>query len=50
VARRLSISLRTCRRHVAEILDQLDSSGRFQAGVGAVPLGAVPAQHLAALD
>lgn len=42
VARRLGISLRTCRRHVAEILDQLGSSSRFQAGVRAALLGALP--------
>ncbi|MFC1432258.1 helix-turn-helix transcriptional regulator [Streptacidiphilus sp. N1-3] len=44
VARRLGISLRTCRRHVAEILDQLGSSSRFQAGVRAAMLGTLPAQ------
>lgn len=46
VARRLGISLRTCRRHVAEILDQLDSSSRFQAGVKAAMLGALPVPSL----
>lgn len=44
VARRLGISLRTCRRHVAEILDQLGSSSRFQAGVRAAMLGTLPAR------
>ncbi|MCX4743968.1 helix-turn-helix transcriptional regulator [Kitasatospora sp. NBC_01287] len=43
VARRLGISLRTCRRHIAEILDQLGASSRFQAGVRAAVLGTVPA-------
>lgn len=43
VARRLGISLRTCRRHIAEILHQLGASSRFQAGVRAATLGAVPA-------
>lgn len=43
VARRLGISLRTCRRHIAEILDQLGASSRFQAGVRAATIGAVPA-------
>ncbi|WP_329194845.1 MULTISPECIES: helix-turn-helix transcriptional regulator [unclassified Streptomyces] len=33
IARRLGISLRTCRRHVSEILDGLDARSRFQAGV-----------------
>ncbi|MGX4734631.1 response regulator transcription factor [Kitasatospora griseola] len=42
VARRLGISLRTCRRHVAEILDQLGASSRFQAGFRAARLGKVP--------
>ncbi|MFF7632975.1 helix-turn-helix transcriptional regulator [Kitasatospora sp. NPDC008050] len=42
VARRLGISLRTCRRHIAEILHQLGASSRFQAGVRAATLGAVP--------
>ena len=42
VARRLGISLRTCRRHVAEILGQLDASSRFQAGARAAQLGLVP--------
>lgn len=42
VARRLGISLRTCRRHVAEILGQLDASSRFQAGARAALLGMVP--------
>jgi DNA-binding CsgD family transcriptional regulator len=45
VARRLGISLRTCRRHVADILDQLESSSRFQAGVRAALLGLVPAEQ-----
>ncbi|WP_344443386.1 helix-turn-helix transcriptional regulator [Kitasatospora nipponensis] len=43
VARRLGISLRTCRRHIAEILDQLGASSRFQAGVRAATLGTLPA-------
>ncbi|QMU78103.1 hypothetical protein GXW83_22795 [Streptacidiphilus sp. PB12-B1b] len=44
VARQLGISLRHCRRHVAEILDQLGSTSRFQAGVRAAMLGTFPAQ------
>ncbi|MHA6765693.1 helix-turn-helix domain-containing protein [Streptacidiphilus sp. PAMC 29251] len=43
MARRLGISLRTCRRHVAEILDALGSTSRFQAGVRAAMLGTLPA-------
>ncbi|MFD0024546.1 hypothetical protein [Streptomyces sp. NPDC058382] len=33
VARRLGISVRTCRRHIAEILDEQGAMSRFQAGV-----------------
>ncbi|MFB8236065.1 LuxR C-terminal-related transcriptional regulator [Kitasatospora purpeofusca] len=33
IARRLGISLRTCRRHVSEILEALGAHSRFQAGV-----------------
>ncbi|WP_107116361.1 helix-turn-helix domain-containing protein [Streptomyces sp. NRRL F-4489] len=32
VARRLGMSVRTCRRHVAEIMAALDAESRFQAG------------------
>ncbi|WP_369171280.1 LuxR C-terminal-related transcriptional regulator [Streptomyces sp. R28] len=32
VARRLGMSVRTCRRHVAEIMTALDAESRFQAG------------------
>lgn len=35
VARRLGMSVRTCRRHIAALLRQLDSVSRFQAGVRA---------------
>ena len=43
-ARRLGISLRTCRKHVAEILEELGSSSRFQAGFRAGLAGMVPEQ------
>ncbi|PWK74704.1 regulatory LuxR family protein [Streptomyces sp. CG 926] len=33
IARRLGISLRTCRRHVSELLEALGAHSRFQAGV-----------------
>lgn len=33
VARRLGMSVRTCRRHIAEIMEELDATSRFQAGV-----------------
>ncbi|MFJ6212654.1 LuxR C-terminal-related transcriptional regulator [Streptomyces sp. NPDC092296] len=32
IARRLGMSLRTCRKHIAEMLDQLGAESRFQAG------------------
>lgn len=32
MARRLGVSLRTCRKYVAEIFDQLGAESRFQAG------------------
>lgn len=35
VARRLGMSVRTCRRHIAAMLRDLDSVSRFQAGVQA---------------
>ncbi|MFJ6622244.1 LuxR C-terminal-related transcriptional regulator [Kitasatospora sp. NPDC091335] len=39
IARRLGISLRTCRRHVSDLLDNLGAHSRFQAGVVAERLG-----------
>lgn len=33
IARRLGLSVRTCRRHIASIMDELGANGRFQAGV-----------------
>lgn len=39
IARRLSISLRTCRRHIAEIMKELRASSRFQAGCVAGRMG-----------
>lgn len=33
VARRLRLSVRTCRRHIAEVMRQLGAESRFQAGV-----------------
>lgn len=35
VARKLGMSVRTCRRHIAALLRSLDSGSRFQAGVQA---------------
>lgn len=39
IARVLGISVRTCRRHVAEIMSSLDAVSRFQAGANAALLG-----------
>jgi hypothetical protein len=36
IARRLGMSVRTCRRHIAEIMNELQASSRFQAGVNAM--------------
>lgn len=35
VARRLGISIRTCRRRIADIMKDLDANSRFQAGIAA---------------
>jgi DNA-binding CsgD family transcriptional regulator len=42
VARRLRMSVRTCRRHIAALLQNLDSVSRFQAGVQAARQLSVP--------
>ncbi|WP_323379206.1 transcriptional regulator [Streptomyces durbertensis] len=42
-ARELAVSVRTYRRHVAEIMTLLGASSRFQAGVRAAELGLLPA-------
>ncbi|MFJ9691518.1 LuxR C-terminal-related transcriptional regulator [Kitasatospora sp. NPDC101183] len=39
IARRLGMSLRTARRHIADIMQQLNAESRFQAGVAAVRAG-----------
>ncbi|MEV6958241.1 LuxR C-terminal-related transcriptional regulator [Streptomyces sp. NPDC051207] len=41
-ARELQVSLRTYRRHVAEIMRELNATSRFQAGVRAVEIGLLP--------
>jgi DNA-binding CsgD family transcriptional regulator len=41
VARRLGLSVRTCRRHISDLMRSLDVSSRFQAGVEARELGLV---------
>ncbi|MFJ1753822.1 LuxR C-terminal-related transcriptional regulator [Kitasatospora sp. NPDC088134] len=43
IARRLGVSLRTCRRHVSELLESLGATSRFQAGVMAERLRAAAA-------
>ncbi|MFF2651057.1 response regulator transcription factor [Streptomyces sp. NPDC058045] len=42
-ARELGVSVRTYRRHVAEIMRELGANSRFQAGVYASELGLLPA-------
>ncbi|MDX3801222.1 hypothetical protein [Streptomyces sp. AK04-3B] len=39
VARRLGMSVRTCRRYISEIMEQVESSSRFQAGVNVALVG-----------
>jgi DNA-binding NarL/FixJ family response regulator len=39
VARRLGMSVRTCRRHIAVIMQELEAESRFEAGVKAAGLG-----------
>jgi DNA-binding CsgD family transcriptional regulator len=39
IARRLGVSVRTCRRHIAALLQRLDAVSRFQAGVLATATG-----------
>jgi DNA-binding CsgD family transcriptional regulator len=39
ISRRLSISVRTCRRHIADYMAQVGASSRFQAGVIAARSG-----------
>ncbi|MGW4382497.1 helix-turn-helix transcriptional regulator [Kitasatospora sp. NPDC004531] len=39
IARRLGMSLRTARRHIADIMDELGAESRFQAGVAAARAG-----------
>jgi DNA-binding CsgD family transcriptional regulator len=47
ISRRLSISVRTCRRHIADYMAQVGASSRFQAGVIASRAGHTdaPSQH-----
>ncbi|WP_031065703.1 helix-turn-helix domain-containing protein [Streptomyces sp. NRRL WC-3742] len=47
IARRLGMSLRTTRRHIADIMQQLNAESRFQAGVAAVRAGLLPEERSA---
>ena len=42
IARRLGMSVRTCRRHIAAIMLHLRAESRFQAGALAAQLGLLP--------
>jgi DNA-binding CsgD family transcriptional regulator len=46
ISRRLSISVRTCRRHIADYMAQVGASSRFQAGVIAARAGHTDTQTL----
>jgi DNA-binding CsgD family transcriptional regulator len=39
VAKRLGMSVRTCRRHIASLMQELGAESRFEAGVKAAQLG-----------
>jgi DNA-binding CsgD family transcriptional regulator len=39
ISRRLGMSVRTCRRHIADLLNELQVTSRFQAGMAATRLG-----------
>lgn len=41
IARRLNISVRTCRRHISDLMDSLGVASRFQAGIEAHRRGLV---------
>lgn len=42
IARRLGMATRTCRRHIAVIMEGMEANSRFQAGVRACLLGLLP--------
>ena len=46
IARALGMSVRTCRRHIADIMQRLDAVSRFQAGANAVRFGLTANQPL----
>ncbi|GAA3042521.1 helix-turn-helix transcriptional regulator [Kitasatospora albolonga] len=41
IARSLGMSVRTCRKHIAEIMQELDATSRFQAGYRALQRGLI---------
>jgi len=49
IARRLGVSVRTCRRHIAAVLSSLDAASRFQAGALAVSANLLDAGRLRVL-
>ncbi|MGZ4432662.1 MAG: LuxR C-terminal-related transcriptional regulator, partial [Trebonia sp.] len=49
IARRLGISVRTCRRHIATVLSSLDAVSRFQAGALAVSANLLDVRRLQVL-
>jgi DNA-binding CsgD family transcriptional regulator len=46
VARRLGMSVRTCRRHIASLMQELGAESRFEAGVKAMQLGLLDQKSL----
>ncbi len=46
VAKRLGMSVRTCRRHIASIMQELGAESRFEAGVKAAQLGLLTSSEL----
>lgn len=46
VAKRLGMSVRTCRRHIASIMQELGAESRFEAGVKAARLGLLTSSEL----
>lgn len=50
IARRLGMSLRTTRRHIAEIMGRLNADSRFQAGVAAATMGLLRPEELSGTE
>ena len=46
ISRKLSVSVRTCRRHIADYMTQVGATSRFQAGVIAAREGHLDAVPL----